>query len=405
MRKDIYMEVKMQEKQNIKVNCSDLSRKYGCDRRTVKRYQKENPNRKSTIRNSKLEPYKNTIRTKVEKYSATATAVFEFIKHKGYSGKYGIVKNFIRSEKLKGLKKATVRFETMPGEQAQVDWKERLTLINKNGKKFTINIFLYLMGSSRWKYIALAIDKKQDILLSNLSEAFKLSGGVPKEILFDNMKTVVDRTKTSPEGLKINDKMVQFAKDYNFKVKVCMPYRPQTKGKVEVVAKVTKRLLPFNEEFETLEDLSQIIKQLNIDLNQEICQATGKKPSDLLEKEKSFLSPLPATLILEYYQDLKIRRKVNKESMIQYKNKKYSVSPRYLGKEVEIVLNNENDIDVYYQGDKIRTHKMNNKQYNYNVSDLEEIFKTDVYKLKEQDFIEAQAKKHLEKLDLIYGGI
>ncbi len=407
MRKDIYREVKRQMEQDIKINCSDLGRKFGCDRRTVNRYKNSSHSKRKKVgKKLKLDPFKDLIREKVEKYSASAKAIFEFIKKKGYIGEYGLVKEFIRKEKIEGQKKATIRFETMPGVQAQVDWKEKLTLINKKGEHVTINIFLYIMGCSRWKYIELEIDKKQDTLFKNLQKAFKLSGGVPSEILFDNMKTVVDQTRKSLNGLKINAQMKQFAKDYRFNVKTCMPYRPQTKGKVEVVAKVMNRLKPFNEEFETLEDLKKIIKELNYDLNSQKCQATGEAPEKLLQKEIKFLKELPQEEVVNYYKEAKVIRKVTKESMVQYETRKYSVPTRYIGKEVELVMGKKNKkIEIYYQAEKIRTHEIEKKHQNYNFEDLKDILKSDVYKRQDDEFIENQAKRHLETLEQLCQGV
>jgi len=405
MRKDIYMEVKMLKEMQVNINCSALGRQLGCDRRTIKKYQTEVITKKiRKKRKTKLEPYKSIIEKKISKYDVSAKTLYDFIKKKGYDGKYGLVKSYVKAKKQSIQKKATIRYETMPGQQAQVDWKEQLELISKTGKKIKINIFLYLMGSSRWKYLGLSLDRKQPSLFYHLNKAFELCGGIPKEILFDNMKTVVDQTRVSSVGLRINPKMEQFAKDYSFEVKACMPYRPQTKGKVEILSKTSKRLMVYNEEFDTVEELEEIIRELNDDLNNEISQATGQSPNSILEKERKYLSPLPAKSIREYYTVNKIARKVSIESMIQYRNKKYSVPPIYLGKEVEIIVDNNNAILVYYDGKQISAHPIDDKPYNYRLDDLKSIMKTDLYKYHSDDFVEEQAKNHLNKLELIYGG-
>ena len=71
-----------------------------------------------------------------------------------------------------------------------------MTLKNRDGKEFTINIFLIILGYSRLKYLNLTLDKTQETVFQSLTNSFKYFGGVPKEILFDNMKTVVEHAKS-----------------------------------------------------------------------------------------------------------------------------------------------------------------------------------------------------------------
>ena len=103
-----------------------------------------------------------------------------------------ILADFVRKHKDNEVKKATIRFETNPGLQAQVDWKEDMTLVNRAGEEFKINIFLMLLGYSRYKFIMITTDRSQETLFKCMTEAFSHIGGVPKEILFDNMKTVIN---------------------------------------------------------------------------------------------------------------------------------------------------------------------------------------------------------------------
>lgn len=162
---------------------------------------------------------------------------YTFIKTKGYIGGYGLVKEFIRNHKNEAVKKATIRFETIPGLQAQVDWKESLKMINIHGEVFEVNIFLMVLGYSRCKFLKLTINKTQHSLFECLNKAFQIYGGVPQEILFDNMATVVDRPASRLNNVKLNTVFQQYAKDVAFKPLICRPYRPQTKGKVEAVVR------------------------------------------------------------------------------------------------------------------------------------------------------------------------
>ena len=109
-------------------NKAELSRRYNCDPRTIERYIKmakgeiEVVSQKREYK-SKLDEFKPIIINKVDKYGCTAKAVYQLIQKKGYTGKYSILANFVKKHKNEETQKATIRFETNPGLQAQVDWK------------------------------------------------------------------------------------------------------------------------------------------------------------------------------------------------------------------------------------------------------------------------------------------
>lgn len=103
-----------------------------------------------------------------------------------------------------------------------------------------------------------------------LVNSFKYFKGIPKEILFDNMSTVVDRKVSTFKTITLNDKFKHFSKEIGFTPVLCRPYRPQTKGKVEALAKLMDRLKVYNKEFNTFDDINNIIKAFNEDINSEI---------------------------------------------------------------------------------------------------------------------------------------
>lgn len=303
MRKDIYERIKIMKQDDIKPNFAELAKIYGCDYRTVKRYYNSDfvkPERKRMP--SKLDSFKEIIKEKLE-IPCAYNAIYYFIKKKGYQGKYTILRDYCNMYKIDRLREATIRFETNPGLQSQVDWKESMTLFSKDGQEYTINIFLTLLGYSRLKYIELTLDKAQDTLFKCLIHSFQYFKGVPHEIIFDNMKTVVDHSKSTYVDAIINDTFYQFSKDMGFKVWTCKAFRPETKGKVENLAKIMERLRAFNYEFSSLDELDQIIKQLNQDLNNEISQATGEPPFKRFNKEKEYLRQLPNNDVISSYID------------------------------------------------------------------------------------------------------
>ncbi|MFL2096784.1 IS21 family transposase, partial [Marinilactibacillus psychrotolerans] len=84
--------------------------------------------------------------------------------------------------------------------------------------------FLYILPYSKKKFITLTFDRKQDTLFECMNDAFYHTGGVPEEIWFDNMKTVVDRSRTQFSQVHLNDRFYSFSKDAGFRTMVCRPF-------------------------------------------------------------------------------------------------------------------------------------------------------------------------------------
>lgn len=193
---------------------------------------------------------------------------------------------------------------------AQVDWKEDFTLHTQAGEEITIKIFLMILGSSRYKYVEATLNQDQKTLFKSMIRGFKAFGRIPKEIWFDNMKTVVYRSKTQYSQVVFNQSFYYFSKDMQFQPIACRPYRPQNKGKVEALARLMDRLKVYDYEIESYEELEQIVDQFQQEINEEISQATYERPNKLLEKEKEHLKPLPNDDILSTYLDELIESKV-----------------------------------------------------------------------------------------------
>ncbi len=354
---------------DLKPNFSDLARQYGLDRRTVKKYYEGYEGKpKTRNKTSKLDKYKDEIIEKLQIKGIKVKAIYEYFLDKGYDvGGYSNFNKYIKNNDLKPAAKSKghPRFETLPGKQAQVDWKEDVKLISKYNEEFIINVFSYKLGNSRYCHFEYKKHRTQQDVFDSLIKAFKQTGGVPKEILFDNMRTVVDIVDNRR---RINTKMQAFADDFGFKVSLCKPRKSYTKGKVEAANKFVEWLLAYNHDFEDEDDLISIIKNINNKVNQYVCQATGVPPILLFQKEKEYLQPLPKNLIIESYMDHELRTSVHKDSLVNYKGRKYSVPPKYIGKDV-LLKQIDNQLYIYCNIELIRIHQLSNKNFNYEPED------------------------------------
>ena len=404
MRKDITINKLLEGGE--KVNKSALAKHYNCCWRTIDRrlnpekYKKEKKIRKYT---SKLDKYKELIDAKLEENNIPATGIYFLLRTKyDFDGKYGIVRKYVASKKENIIKELTIRFETIKGYQSQVDWKEKLKLKDIYENEYVVSIFLIVLGNSRYKYIELTFDQTQSTLFKCLVNAFKYFGGITEEILFDNMKTIVDRTRSSLNNVIINSKAEQFSKDAGFKIITCRPYRPRTKGKVETLAKIMNRLKAFNNEFKDLKELDEIVKKLNYSLNyEEKSQATNEIPNVLFQKEKEYLKPVNIDILKNYYIPEKVY-KVSNESMITYKGIKYSVPIQYIGKQIT-VLDEDETIHLYYNSKLIYSYNKSKKcRYNYKEQDYIDILKHSSFDYKTNNEIKEFIEHNLKSLDNIY---
>ena len=405
MRKDVENEILKYEREVSLLNKSELARRMNCSRQTIDSKLKKINNKEIKEKRkyiSKLDEFKDIIETKVDKYACSAKSIYLLLKDRyGYTGGYSSVARYVKKYKNEQKIKVTIRYETTPGYQAQVDWKERLELIDMHNTPYIINIFLMTLGYSRMKFVKLTFDRSQQTLFECMTSAFEFFGGVTDEILFDNMKTVVDHAKSDFSNIVINEKFAQFAKDTGFIVRACKAYRPETKGKVEVLAKIMNRLKAYNGEFSNQYDLMQIIDDMNISLNKEIVQGINQRPIDRFKKEKNTLNPVNIELLRPYFIREK-EYKVSNESMITYKGKKYSVPTAYIGKYVTIA-EVDSTIYIYYNTNFICSYDTLVESYlNYKEEHYKEILSKSAYKNKTDKELDEIVKKNLKHLDNLW---
>ena len=246
--KKLIAQLRILKEMNLKPNYSALAREYGCDRRTVKKYNEGyTGGGKTRNKKSKLDKYLPTIKEKLQYKGIHIKSVHEYLVDnfgKENVGTYSNFHTYVAKKKLlvNKNKSKTVRYETLPGKQAQVDWKENMSMISKYGEVFNFNVFSFKLSNSRYVYYEYRKEKTREDLYECLMNAFKFIGGIPEEILFDNMASVVDVNTR-----KVNSKFLAFARDMGFKVKRCKPRHPQTKGKVETCNKFVEWLIPYNQ--------------------------------------------------------------------------------------------------------------------------------------------------------------
>lgn len=213
----------------------ELARVTGRSRNTVRRYLREGEaaavRKAGPKRLEKLDPFKDYI---VERVKAAApdrilaAVLFREIKARGYGGGETRVKQFVRGLVPAPAPEPVVRFETEPGHQMQADW----ATMGHGGDK--LKVFIATLGWSRVAYVEFCDDERVETLIRCHENAFLAFGGVPREVLYDNVRTVVIERNTYGRGVhRFHAGFIDYARHAGVLPRLCQPYRPKTKGKVE----------------------------------------------------------------------------------------------------------------------------------------------------------------------------
>lgn len=397
--KNFIAELNIFKEGGIIPNFSELSRKYKIDRRTLKKYYDIGciPANKKRIYKSVFDPYIDIITSKIEDSANTLMGIYQFLKDKyNVNSTYSNFKSYCRRHDLK-IKKTPniphVRYETAEGEQLQVDWKENLKMYDSNAEVFNFNLYAATLGYSRKHYFIYSANKTESDFIRCTVEAYRHFGGLTKILKTDNMSAIV-----SIRGNKRikHPRIIQFGADLGVKIKLCEVRTPQTKGKVEASNRFVSRLYAYNGEFSGLNELLEIIKKLNDEINNEINQTTMIPPNVLFKKEKEYLLPLPNAHLLDSYLENVVIAKVPSTLLVPFEGKGYSVPKEYIGKNVKLV-SESNNLYIYFNTKLIAIHQTSCNKINYRLEDYTDALKVRI-KDEDVDYNEL-ALKNLERFN------
>jgi len=402
----------LMENLNMKINKSKLARELNVDRRTVEKYLNGYVPQKKRDRSSKIDDYYGVIKLLLSKESKQRfyykRVLWQYLKdNHGLECSQSAFRAYItrkpefqayfsEGKRLESVQ-SVVRYETPPGEQAQFDWKENIRYITKDGGILFVNVGVFLLSHSRLRFFHLTISRSQSVLMSFLMESFEAIGGVPKNLLTDNMKTVMDESRTEHSRGIVNERFEQFAKDCGFNVRPCIAGRPRTKGKVESTMKLIDEIHAYQGRF-NYEELHTFVRDLCERINHSYHQGTGKIPILAFEQEKNLLLSLPRKQIRDSYKIHHKLVKVNSASMITYQSNQYSVPAEYKGKTVGLQVY-ENQIHIYYNTELIATHEVSQIKLNYKEDHYVEALSKGLPHFPDIDKL---AKNNLRAIDEVY---
>jgi transposase len=248
----------------------------------------------------KIDRYRQIIQVRLAEFPLlSATRLYDEVQAAGYSGGYSQVKEFVREVRPKPPADPVVRFETPPGLQAQVDFAEfRLPW----GKRFALVVVL---GYSRLLWLQFYSRQTMAVLMRGLEESFATFGGVPAELLFDQLKAVIIDDQR-PDGGKLleNAEFLRFAAHWGFRIRACRPYRAKTKGKVERPISYVRQNFFYAREFLNDADLNQQARSwTQLRANARLHRTTREVPQIRFERDERVtlqaLAPQPYRSVLQ----------------------------------------------------------------------------------------------------------
>jgi transposase len=294
------VEIRVLHRQGMGIRA--IARELGIARKTVRRYLEAPDARRygpRAPRPTKLSPFEVYLRERIEAARPDwipATVLLRELQERGYDGGISQLKVFVAPFKRR-RPDPVVRFETAPGEQLQADF----TYVRKG--KDPLLAFVATLGYSRATFVRFTRDESATTLVECVRAALAYFGGVPKEMLFDNPKTVVIERDAYGEGEhRFHRDLLALSGEYGFRIRLCRPYRAKTKGKVEWFNGYLKSSF--------LVPLAATLKQSGLKLdaiaanahvgpwlegvaNVRMHATTGEKPSVRLVIERQQLAPLP----------------------------------------------------------------------------------------------------------------
>jgi transposase len=359
--KDVHdwIAVKRLHKNGVKIK--QIARQLKMSKNTVKKLIKKETEPEYQRRNypTKIDKYKEQIAIWYlnPEYDYIGTRIFKELKKLGFQGSDGPMYRYLRTlkaEKREVSRKATVRFETPVGDQAQYDWSPYKMVIGNEIKE--IYCFTMILAASRMKSIVFSLSVDADAIYEAIQELFYDLGGVTKELLIDNPKALVLENEADSEP-KFNFDALRLATHLGTELNPCNPYRAKTKGKIEKPYQYIEEQFIKGNSFTNMTELNAAGKTFIKQWCGQIHGTTKRIPEEFHHEELPHLMPLPQK---KFFRQALTKRLVSLDSLVSIDGKKYSVPVKYVDKNVLYRIIYGYKVEIYdLKMNLIVTHEIN----------------------------------------------
>jgi transposase len=305
-------------------------------------------------RGSVIDEYEPILKELLARYpNLTAERALQELQDRGFGGRYTTVRERLKRLRPRATPVPVPRFETGPGEQAQMDYGTYDLDFEREGRR-RVHLFSYLLGYSRRQYLRFVESQDLPTTLREHVQAFHHLGGAARVCLYDNFKAVVLRHDA--DGPLYNPKFLAFATHYGFRPQACAVRRPQTKGKVERKFFFVETSLLNGRTFASLAHLNEVTAWWLANVaDVRVLRDFKESPRERHERERPDLLPLPAC---DFDTALVVYRHVNVEGYVAHRLNFYSVPWSYIGQVLPVRVT-ESEVVIYSAGlDEIARHRL-----------------------------------------------
>ena len=325
----------------------------GISRRTVRRYLRLGGYKPYVRRRTPraLDEHLPWLRERFAAVRGNAEVLLRELHQRGVKLGYSTLARVVKPwrEELLAKARATVRFETPPGQQMQVDFGALRVPIA--GILMTVHLCVTTLGYSRRTYVKAFLAERQEHWLATMEAAFQHFGGVPRELLIDNAKALVVLHSLT-NGVVFTEALLAFCRLHGATANACRPFRPRTKGKVESGVKYVKRNALAGMSFTSFEALQAHLEGWIREVaDLRIHGTTHERPIDRFPAEAAALLPLK----LVAAQALPRMRKVSADCLVDIDTNRYSVPSQHVGRIVEVVIENGHVL-IRHAGTEVARH-------------------------------------------------
>jgi Mu transposase, C-terminal domain/Integrase core domain len=232
--------------------------------------------------------------------------------------------------------RATVRFETPPGRQVQIDFGERRVMIA--GVAVRVFLFVATLGHSRRLHVRAFHHERQEAWFEGMESTFRAFGGVPAEVLFDNARALVERHDAATREVVFNAKLHAFARHWGLRPRACAPYRARTKGKDERGVGYVKRNAIAGRAFASWAAFEAHLEAWTREVaDVRVHGTTGEAPIVRFRRDEAeALQPIAGRP--PFQQTRELIRRVQADCCVEVDRNAYSVPWRLIGETVRVEI-------------------------------------------------------------------
>jgi transposase len=335
-----------------------IAAELGCSKNTVKRWLRYGDWRPCVTpsRSKKLDGLSDWLAERFRRHRGNADVIRQELAHeKDIHVSLRTVERTVAPlrRELVAEARATVRFETPPGEQLQIDFGERRVEIA--GVATKVFFFVATLGYSRRLHVRAFGHEKQESWFCGMESAFQAFGGIAREVLLDNARALVLHHDPSSREVILHPRLHAFAKHWGFRIRACAPYRARTKGKDERGVGYVKRNAIAGRSFANWAAMEAHLDAWTRDIaDLRVHGTTGEAPRDrFLRDEAGALRAVRGIPPFTTHRDL--MRSVGADCAVSIDGNAYSVPWRLIGERVRVTVGNE-IVRIHHGGREVAIH-------------------------------------------------